>query len=140
MSAVNQKADPSKIEAMLRDHGVFPTSQRVAIAQVLFSKNQHVTADQLQIMLNTTGFLVSKATVYNTLNTFVQSGLLKVVFMDSGQAYFDSNNSSHHHLYNIDTGELIDIVDNLEASFDHSLLPSGTALDGIDIVVRVRNA
>jgi Fur family transcriptional regulator, iron response regulator len=127
------------VDMMLRDHGVFPTSQRVAIASVLFSKHQHVTADQLQLMLNERGFLVSKATVYNTLNTFVQSGLVNAIFLDSGQAYFDSNNSNHHHLYNIDTGELTDIADNLEASFDHSLLPPGTVLDGIDIVVRVHN-
>jgi Fur family transcriptional regulator, iron response regulator len=139
MNEVNISKDLPKIEMMLRDHGVFPTSQRMAIAQTLFSKHQHVTADQVQAMLKEKGFLVSKATVYNTLNTFVQSGLLNAVFMDSGQAYFDSNNSSHHHLYNIDTGELTDITDNLEANFDHSQLPAGTALEGIDIVIRVHN-
>ena len=55
------------------------------------------------------GSRVSKATVYNTLNLFCERGLLRTVDVDPSRQYYDSSIESHHHFYNVDTGELIDI-------------------------------
>lgn len=129
----------SKTESMLRDHGIQPTSQRLAIAEVLFAKHQHVTADLLQSALNQNGILVSKATVYNTLGAFVRSGLLSEIFTDEGRTFYDTNISHHHHFYNVDTGKLTDTCEDLIPYFDLSILPEGTFLEDIDIVIRIRN-
>ncbi len=128
-----------KIDSMLRDHGIQPTSQRLAIASVLFSKHQHVTADILQSELNQHGILVSKATVYNTLGAFVRSGLLSEIFTDEGRTFYDTNLSHHHHFYNVDTGQLTDTCKDLIPYFDLSVLPENTFLEDIDIVIRIRN-
>lgn len=94
------------IENMLRQYGVYPTQQRMAIARVLFAQQQHVTADQLHSRLQEHGSKVSKATVYNTLGLFATNGLLNEIFIDPNHVYYDSNNSHHHHFYNVDTGQI----------------------------------
>ncbi len=83
--------------------------------------------------------VVSKATVYNTLNLFAEKELIRQVIIDAGKVFYDSNTLVHHHIYNEDTGMLQDIdsedliVENLPE------LPSGTVKSGIDIIVRVKN-
>jgi Fur family transcriptional regulator, iron response regulator len=135
----NISNNPADHENLLRAHGVYPTAQRMAIAKILFSRHQHITADQLHTLLKQKGFLVSKATVYNTLALFVQNNLLFEIFIDPNSVYYDSNISHHHHFYNVDTGELIDIAEDLAPRFDTAKLPEGTFFDDVDIVIRVRN-
>ena len=72
--------------------------------------------------------------------------LLKEIFLDGQQSYYDSNTSNHHHIYNIDTGDLSDIPcifnnDQL-ARIDSSQLslPEGTQLEEIDVVIKVSNS
>ena len=124
---------------ILSRFGIRPTAQRVKIAGVLLTKDQHLSADQVLAKVNNDKSTVSKATVYNTLNLFVRKGLLRQVIVESGKVFYDSNNSTHHHLYNEDTGELNDInageltIENLPE------LPPGTIKSGIDVVIRIKN-
>jgi len=126
-------------EKLLRRHGIYPTPQRLSIARVLFAKHQHVTAEQLHDKLKNNDITMSIATVYNAVNLFVEKDLLKEIFVDNGKTYFDSNNTHHHHCYNVDNGELIDVTDQLASHIDFSLLPEGTRVESVDIVVRVTN-
>ncbi len=125
--------------ARLRAHDILPTQQRLEIARVLFTRDQHVSADQVMELVNQGSGRVSKATVYNTLGLFAEKGLLREVHVDPSRAFYDTNRGNHHHFYNVDTGELSDIpsgqlpVDQLPAA------PPGTELDGVDIIIRVRN-
>ncbi len=130
----------NEIFSMLRTRGIFPTSQRMVVARMLFAKYQHITADQLHESLLRAGSRVSKATVYNTLKLFVDKGLLREIFIDSSRTYYDSNTSHHHHYYNMDTGDLGDLTDDLSFLPNDDDLPAGTSLENVDIVVRVRNA
>ncbi len=129
----------SAIYSRLRDNGIQPTSQRMLVAKELFSKDQHVTADQLYENMLYNGARVSKATVYNSLKLFVENGLLREIFIDSSRTYYDSNISRHHHYYNIDTGDLGDLTEDLPYMPGSDYLPAGTSLENVDIVVRVRN-
>lgn len=124
---------------MMVAYGVNLTKQRRIIADVLFERNQHVTADQLFDLVKQTGSRVSKATVYNTLGLFARKGLVREIFIDASRTFYDSNNSHHHHFYNVDTGDLIDIKDRLAAHFIEQDLPEGTSMDVVDLVVRVKN-
>ncbi|MES9969634.1 MAG: transcriptional repressor [Candidatus Thiodiazotropha sp.] len=127
------------IETRLIDSGINLTKQRRVIANALFARNQHVTADQLHEMLKDSGARVSKATVYNTLGLFVRKGLVREIFIDASRTFYDSNNSHHHHFYNVDTGDLIDVKDRLAHHFVDQELPEGTAMDVVDLVIRVKN-
>ena len=121
----------------LRVHGITPTQQRVDIAEILFTRAQHLSADQVLEIVNRDKALVSKATVYNTLGLFARKGLVREVIVDPSKVFYDSNVEGHYHFYNVDTGELIDIdatqvkIENLPD------MPAGTEASGVDVVVRI---
>ena len=128
-----------EILAKFEDHGVLPTPQRLEVADVLLSKPQHLSADQIIDKLREENSSVSKATVYNTLNLFEKRGLVKECLIDPERRFYDSTTQPHHHFYNADTGELSDIpMSNIEVS-GLPQLPSGTQLEGAELIVRVRN-
>ncbi|RLJ19906.1 transcriptional repressor [bacterium endosymbiont of Escarpia laminata] len=124
------------VEQRLRAHGINPTQQRLTIAGKLFAKHQHVTADQIHESVKSGQGYASKATVYNTLGLFVEKGLLREIFVDSSCTFYDSNIQPH--FYNVDTGDLIDVKEQLNPFFVESDLPQGTILEDVDIVIRVR--
>jgi len=123
---------------LLIQQGISPTKQRLEIASALLGKPQHISADQLLILLRDQGSKVSKATIYNTLNLFKISGLVRELNIDSEKAIYDSATYTHHHFYNIDTSEVIDIP-NDEINFDaFPSLPLGTKKEDIEILIKIR--
>jgi Fur family transcriptional regulator, iron response regulator len=123
---------------MLRAHGVNPTHQRTEIAHVLYSRQEHLSADQILALVNERHPETSRATVYNTLNLFVEKKLIREVIVDPDRVFYDPNVSAHYHIYNVETGSLTDIdaADvRIEGLPD---LPPGTVTEGMDIVIRVR--
>ncbi|MEJ2454339.1 MAG: transcriptional repressor [Candidatus Thiodiazotropha sp.] len=123
----------------MADKGIFVTNQRRLIATILFARNQHVTPEQLHALVNQSGARVSKATVYNTLGLFAEKGLVREIHVGNAKTFYDSNTSRHHHFYNVDTGDLIDMKQRLVPLFLHTDLPEGTVMETADLVVRVRN-
>jgi Fur family iron response transcriptional regulator len=126
------------ITQLLIDRGVQPTQQRVTVAEVVFAKPQHLSADQILSAIRSAGSRVSKATVYNTLNLFCERGLLRTVEIDPERQYYDSTSHPHHHFYNVDTGELTDIPQEAVQLRLQTELPPGTREEGVDVVIRIR--
>jgi Fur family transcriptional regulator, iron response regulator len=138
VSAETPFAPAEDVIRRLESHGVMQTPQRVEIGQVLFARPQHLSAERILETLRGMGSTVSKATVYNTLNLFAQKGLVRIVTVDPTRLYYDSTTSEHHHFYDADTGELIDIpAEEIEVS-RLPQLPEGTVAEGVQVVVRVR--
>jgi len=131
----------SKAEAIrrLQDKAINPTQQRIVIAQLLFAQPQHLSAEQVLMNVQGSGTHVSKATVYNTLSLFAEKGLVKEVIVDPSKVFYDSNTTEHHHIYNVDNGRLADIEDIDLNLAELPQLPEGTQLDGVDVIIRVRN-
>jgi Fur family iron response transcriptional regulator len=122
-----------------------PTRQRLALARLLFGHgNQHMTAETLFERAQMAGIKVSLATVYNTLHQFTDAGLLRQVMVDTPRSYFDTNIADHHHFYFEDTGKIADIPhDRINQQFNDispTILPAGTSLSRVDVVVRLRGA
>lgn len=128
------------ILSMFDQHGILPTPQRVEIAEILLSRPQHLSADQIIERLRVAGSRVSKATVYNTLNLFGERGIVKEVMVDPVRKFYDSTTRPHHHFYNIDTGELRDIPDAQVAFSQLPELPAGTSEESIEVLIRVRGS
>lgn len=127
------------VARMLTDCSIRPTRQRVEIAYLLLARPQHMSADQVLMRVNSNKNMVSKATVYNTLNLFAEIGLVRQVIIDPGKVFYDSNTESHHHIYNEDTGTLQDI-DSVDMEVKRMPpLPADVTASGIDIIVRVKN-
>lgn len=130
---------PDKIKSLLLAHGIRPTSQRAGIARILLSQHQHLSADQVLARVNKNESMVSKATVYNTLNLFAEKGLIRQVIIEPGRVFYDSNTAVHHHFYHEDTGMLQDIEADEMTIANMPELPSNTVKSGIDVVIRIRN-
>lgn len=131
-------AHESHIERLLRDAGLRPTRQRLALAQLLFvGEHRHVTPEALYNEARRDGADVSLATVYNALHQFRDAGLVREVTLDSGRLWFDTHAGPHHHFFIEDTGVLIDIP---EESVDVSTPapPRGFAVSAVDVVVRLK--
>ena len=130
--------DKASATQRLQAAGIQPTRQRLHIAQVLLSGNQHLSADQVLEQMKHTGKPVSKATVYNTLGLFAARGILREVIIDPARVFYDTNNTPHHHVYNTVTGELSDVDPQHVLTERLPELPEGTKLEGVDVVIRVR--
>ncbi len=137
---MNQKLTTNEIIHRLQEHGVNPTRQRIDIARVLFAKPQHLSADDVLRTAQREGANISKATVYNTLSLFSRKGLVREIIVDPTRVFYDTNPTMHHHFYNVDTGELLDFDASLLQLRNLPRLPAGTVADGVDVIIRVRNA
>ncbi len=129
----------SGIISLLREHGITPTQQRVEIGQILFARDQHVSAELVLERARQGRSMVSKATVYNTLGLFADKGLIREVIVDPTKRFYDTNLAPHHHIYHTDTGMLED-VDAEDIRMERLPdLPQGTEVEGVDVVIRVRH-
>jgi Fur family iron response transcriptional regulator len=127
-----------RVEARLREHGVRPTPQRIEIALIFLDGPCHFSAEQVLSTLRAGGQRISKATVYNTLNLFSRHGILRAVAVDPARLIYDSTTRPHHHFYNADTGELIDIPSSEVRLPKLPGLPRATTAESIELIVRLR--
>lgn len=126
-------------KSVIEKHGILPTAQRLEIAAILLEKPQHLSADQIIDQLRLSGSAVSKATVYNTLKLFSERGLVKEVMVDPVRKFYDSTTHPHHHFYNVDTGQLADIPDDLVRFDLLPDLPDGTRQESVEVLIKVRD-
>jgi Fur family transcriptional regulator, iron response regulator len=124
---------------VLRAHDINPTHQRIEIAHALFSRGEHLSADQVLAVVNDRHSETSKATVYNTLNLFLEKKLIREVIVNPHKVFYDPNTSPHYHFYNVDTGKLTDIEAAAIAISGLPQLPDGMVTEGVDVIVRVRS-
>jgi Fur family transcriptional regulator, iron response regulator len=128
-----------ELVGMLRRHGINPTHQRIEIAHALYSRCEHLCADQVLAIVNERHPETSRATVYNTLNLFVQKRMIREVIADPSRVFYDPNTEPHYHLYDVRTGELSDIDAREVQLSGLPDLPEGVVTEGVDIILRVRS-
>jgi len=127
------------VKEKLREVGLRPTRQRMALGWILFAKgDRHVTAEMLYEEATRAKVPVSLATVYNTLHQFTEVGLLRQIAVDGSKAYFDTNNSLHHHFFVEDQNDLMDIPSTDVFVGNAPTPPEGYEIARIDVVVRLR--
>ncbi len=135
MENKNQTFD---IKMHLSGHGIRPTKIRMSIAGLLFDgMDKHVTVDNVIDMARASKIKTSVASVYNTLNQFAASGILRRVTVEQGKVFFDTNLSDHHHFFFEDEERLEDIP--LGAVRVNGLpdLPKGRTIKSIDVTIRI---
>jgi Fur family transcriptional regulator, iron response regulator len=123
----------------LRQSGLRPTRQRMALASLLFGRgDRHVTAEELHQEAVASGVKVSLATVYNTMHQFTKARLLREVTVDGTRTYFDTNTHDHHHFYCEEDGTLIDIDGGAIEIAGVPHPPQGTKVGRVDVIVRLK--
>jgi len=93
----------------LRQHDIQPTTQRLEVMRCVVGSKRHPTADEILELVLVRCPTISRATVYNTLNLAAEKGLLKRRTLREGVTVFDPVLAPHHHLIDVDTGEIHDI-------------------------------
>tara|TARA_B100000965_G_scaffold330823_1_gene294745 strand:+ start:811 stop:1224 length:414 start_codon:yes stop_codon:yes gene_type:complete len=124
----------------LRSSGLRPTKQRISICKVLFERRNtfHFTISDLMKILGSKGDeKISLATVYNTVHAFKNKGYLKQISINSDKSYFDTNVSNHHHFFDENKKQLIDLEDNeIEKIKIRKKIP-GKKIKAIEILVKL---
>jgi len=100
---LKQQSTREQLVELLRERGIYPTHQRIEIAHALFSRREHLSADQIMSAVNERHSETSKATVYNTLNLFLEKKLIREVIVDPSKVFYDPNTDPHHHFYDVVT-------------------------------------
>jgi len=103
--------------SVLRECGIQPTPQRIAVIEYILKCRTHPSADEILNYSREKCPTVSRATVYNTLKLLVEKGLVKAQILREGTVLFDANTDRHHHIIDEKTGEIHDIPwDKLKVS------------------------
>lgn len=127
-----------KVVGIMRNAGLRPTRQRVALGALLFGEHdRHVTAEKLHAEAVAVGERVSLATVYNTLHQFKAAGLVREIAVDGSKTYFDTNCSNHNHFFVEGENELIDIASDTIRVAGLPQPPAGMRISHIDVIVRL---
>lgn len=129
----------SALRNRLREVGLRPTRQRMALGWLLFSKgDRHVCAEMLYDEARRAREPLSLATVYNTLRQFSDAGLLRQVPVAGPKTFFDTNTSEHHHFYDETTDTVRDIMDSGIAVSGLPQAPAGMKIASVEVIVRLR--
>lgn len=115
------------VEQTLREHGIQPSAQRLAVAQYVLDTTKHPSADQVLEEVGSRFPMLSRATVYNTLNLFVEKGLLRELVLAEGKTVFDPNLEPHHHFIDDRSGAIHDVP------WSALRVSRVDALDGFDV-------
>jgi len=126
----------------LRTSGLRPTKQRVEICKILFDRKEtfHFTIDRLKkIIEKNIKSKISLATVYNTVHAFKNNGYLKEISLHGNKTFFDTNSENHHHLYDQETGDLLDIRNEDILLSKVPPIPKGKKIKKIEITISIEN-
>jgi Fur family transcriptional regulator, iron response regulator len=139
---LSQPAETSiemSVESRVREAGLRPTRQRIALADLLFAKgDRHLSAEELHEEAQEAGVVVSLATVYNTLHQFTEAGLLRILAVEGSRTYFDTNISDHHHFFVEGENRVMDIESAPVTVSNLPEPPEGMEIANVDIVIRLR--
>lgn len=127
------------IDKRVRDAGLRPTRQRIALADLIFAKgDRHLSAEELHEEAVNAGVPVSLATVYNALHQFTEAGLLRILAVEGSRTYFDTNTSDHHHFFIEGENKIFDIESGPVTVLNLPEPPEGMEISNVDVVIRLR--
>ncbi len=124
----------ARLDHALEHSGQRSTKQREHIFSVILEKRDHPTADEVYARAKSEMPTISLATVYNCLETLVESGLVKQVNFEREPTRYCPNLTQHAHFYCKESGEIVDIElsDELIAQLK-AALPEGFQAQHINI-------
>lgn len=105
------KKSINHIKELLASHGLKATAQRMVIYNYLLDTYEHPTAEKVYEMVIGTLPTISLATVYKTLDTLAEAGIIRRVSNDGGRMRYDANVHSHNHIHCTNTEEIVDYED-----------------------------
>lgn len=96
----------------LKDSNLKITPQRLAVLDALNSLRSHPTADKIKEFVVKHHPNIAVGTIYKTLESFVEKGLVKKVKTEKDVMRYDAILENHHHLYCQETEHIEDFFDD----------------------------
>jgi Fur family transcriptional regulator, peroxide stress response regulator len=111
--------------AVLREHGLQVTYQRLAIYQVLYEHKEHPSAEEIYQQVRKRFPMISLGTVYKTLERFHEVNLIQKVSPVTEVARYEAKTTHHHHMICLECQTIQDFED-LESNVNVSV-PEGSS-------------
>jgi len=96
----------------IAEKGLKITHQRIVVFQAIMGTDKHPTAEQIFDLIKEKNPSISLATVYKTLETFVENKLINKVSTPQGTMRYDPRIDNHNHIYISNTNEIMDYDDD----------------------------
>lgn len=125
----------NRVVQALKEQGLRVTPQRYAVYANLLQRTDHPTVDQLLTDLNQDFPVSSQATVYNSLNTLLEAGLIREVLLEEGVSRYDANTNPHHHFQCQRCGAIEDIPWQAFPKLDMGQLRPGLTPERYEVTV-----
>jgi len=100
-----------EIQMLFKERKIPLTHQRLAVYEELSSRTDHPSAETLYDSLKKHYPSLSLATVYKTLQTLSEMGVVARIPSVAAQARFDARTSKHHHALCGECGRILDVFD-----------------------------
>lgn len=108
----------SQSHQLLAKYSIKPSIQRTMVMDYLLNNRTHPTVDEIYSALSPSMPTLSKTTVYNTLNLFVERGAVRSLVIDEKNARYDVDISLHAHFICKKCGKVYDIFNLKKELFE----------------------
>lgn len=95
---------------IIKNIGLRITPQRTAVLEAI-RELIHPTAEEIVTFVRKHHPNISTATIYNTVDTLIEKGILRRISIVSGAGRYDINTDPHFHLISEENGEMTDCFD-----------------------------
>jgi Fe2+ or Zn2+ uptake regulation protein len=112
----------NNIKETLLKHNISPSFHRLRIYEFLLNNRIHPSVDQIYIQLINDIPTLSKTTVYNTLKSFVEKGLVMPITIENNEVRYDAYVHFHGHFKCIECGALYDLDLSNSGLFDNNFI------------------
>lgn len=119
---------------ILRNYGIRPSVQRLAVYDYLFKNRTHPTAEEIFVALSPSISTLSRTTIYNTLRLFTEKGAAQMITIEEKEMRFDVMTEIHGHFKCTQCGSIEDFEINGE--FVKSRLPKNARGEEFQFYVR----
>jgi Fur family peroxide stress response transcriptional regulator len=123
MTTMGMSTTPHTANQLLELAGMRQTPQRLVILRHLLACTEHPSAEDLHARIAVEFPSISIGTIYRTLESLVEVGIVRRVRSEAGTMFFDANPDPHHHLFDTQAGKFADYdapeLDRLIADYLH---------------------